>query len=77
MKKFCTAALGALLIVSCSEEQSQQQEMDQLALKTERFCPSEEIRLEALNTNSELRLRYNQLEQNTNNFIQNKKLGRV
>ena len=77
MKKFCTAALGALIIVSCSEEESQQQEMDQLALKTERFCPSEEIRLEALNTNSELRLRYNQLEQNTNNFIQNKKLGRV
>ncbi|MBK1894194.1 zinc metalloprotease [Chryseobacterium paridis] len=42
-----------------------------------RFCPSEEIRKQALQNNPELRQRYADLEANTEKFMNDLKLGKV
>lgn len=83
MKKTIALVAAGYLFVACTNDNVQNSDPSALANSKEasgevgRFCPSEEIRQNALNTNAELMRRFQQNEINFQDFETKLKLGKV
>lgn len=78
MKKLLLGVIALGFMTACNNDtESVNEEMLTSAEASRATCPSEVIRGELLKTDPEARLRYNQIEEGTINFINAKKLGKV
>lgn len=82
MKKTVTLIAAGFLLVACNSDTLQNSDPNasvqkEMADVNGRYCPSEEIRQNALNTNAELMKRFQENELNFQNFENKVKFGKV